>query len=407
VAATFLDLLDWGLAVAANAGTMYQLVAAILVGRFAAKAQSLARQCPPVSPVVGSSVLPAAGSDAGLLPPVSMLKPLCGDEPGLEANLRSFCRQDYPDYQVVFGVHAADDPAMAVAEALRAEMPDRVSVVVGKGRPDSGNPKIANLIDLLPAARHDVLLLSDSDIKVGPDHLATVVAALMRPGVGVATCLYVGIPDAGLWSRLGAMGVNHGFLPSVLVAQALGRDDGCFGATIALRRATLDSFGGFESLREQLADDYLLGAAVRAQGQRIGLARCLPQTVVHEPDLATLFAHEVRWGRTLASIEGPGYIASLITLPVPFALLGFISGSGFADLATLAAAVIGRMWAVRSEESSLGIEPQPVWQVVARDVLSFAVQVVALAGRTVHWRGKRYRIGRRGTLVPIGESPRR
>jgi len=384
---SFAVVFSWGLAATAIAGTGYQIAAAMLLRRFVA-----APSPPPLD-----------------WPPVTVLKPLCGDEPDLEANLRSFCRQDYPVFQIVFGVHAEDDSALPIARKLQSEVAGAdIRVVVGGGRPEGGNPKVANLIDMMPAADHDVLVLCDSDMRVAPDYLAKVVAALTRPGVGVATCLYVGRADGGLWSRIGAMGINHGFLPSVMVAHAIGRDDGCFGATIALERNTLETIGGFESLREQLADDYLLGAAVRATGRTIGLAATLPESVVHEPDLATLFAHEVRWGRTLASVDGPGYIASAVTLAVPMALLalviGVIGASAWPALAALALAVPGRIWAVRGEETSLGLERQPSWLVLTRDVLSFAVQAIALSGRTVCWRGRRYRIARHGELIPVGES---
>jgi len=380
-------VISWGLAATAIVGAGYQVAAALLLRRFVA--------VPSLAP-----------SD---WPAVTLLKPLCGAEPDLEANLRTFCQQTYPAFQIVFGVHTEDDAALPVARKLRGEFPGiDIQVVIGKGRPVGGNPKVANLIDMMPAAAHDVLVLCDSDIRVTADYLTNVVATLARPGTGIATCLYVGRADGGLWSRIGAMGINHGFLPSVMVAQAIGRDDGCFGATIALRRDTLEKIGGFESLREQLADDYLLGAAVRATGQSIGLATALPESIVHEPDFGTLLAHEIRWGRTLASIDFAGYVSSVVTQAVPVALvavgLGCFCGSVWPALGALILAVLGRMWAVRDEETSLSFESQPVWLVVTRDVLSFAVQAIALSGRNVNWRGRRFRIARHGKLIPVGES---
>ncbi len=373
-----------GLALAAMAGTGYQLTAARLVQRFVAQ--------PSLAPL--------------LCPPVTLLKPLCGAEPDLEDNLRSYCMQHYPHYQVVFGVHTADDPAWEVAESLRRLLPEvDITIVIGTGRPQDGNPKVANLVDMMSAARHPVLVLSDSDMAVGPDYLNNVVATLEQPGIGLATCLYVGRPDRSLWGRLGAMGINHNFLPAALVAQALGRKDGCFGATMALTRDTLDKIGGLESLRKQLADDYLLGAAVRALGQGIGLVPNLPHSIIHEPDFPTLFAHEIRWGRTLASIDRAGYMASVVTLAVPVAMLAVaVAIASPVGWAALALAMIGRVVAVRGQERALALDPQPIWLVLVRDLLSFAVQVVALSGRTVRWRGRRFRIGRRGTLVQHGES---
>jgi ceramide glucosyltransferase len=376
------------LALAAVAGTGYQLAAAHLLARFVAR-----QPAPPVT-----------------TPPVTLLKPLCGAEPGLEACLRSFCDQPYPHLQIVFGVHDEADGALPVVRQLQAEYKDLdITVVVGQGRPEGGNPKVANLLDMMPAARHDVLVLSDSDMKVSPDYLSAIVATLEQPGVGIATCLYVGHAGEGTWSRLGAMGINHGFLPSVMVAEAIGRTDGCFGATIALTRSMLEAIGGFELLREQLADDYLLGEAVRERGQSIGLIPNLPRSMVHEPGFGSMFDHEVRWGRTLASIDRVGYVASMVTLTVPLAVISVAisacaAAGGAVALGALALALAGRWWAVRSQERSLGLDGGTPLLILVRDLLSFAVQIVALSGRTVQWRGRQFRIGRRGNLVPFGES---
>ena len=377
------DVTSWGLAAAAMAGTGYQLASSHLLARFVAR-------------------YPTVPAD---FPAVTLLKPLCGDEPGLEACLRSFCLQSYPHVQIVFGVHDEADTALPLARKLQAEFPNLdIAVVIGHGRPLAGNPKIANLLDMMPAARHDVLVLSDSDMEVKPDYLSSVVATLQQPGVGVATCLYVGKPRQGLWSRLGAVGINHGFLPSVMVAEAIGRTDGCFGATIALSRSTLAHIGGLESLREQLADDYLLGAAVRERGKTIGLAPVLPRSMVSEPGPATMFAHELRWGRTLASIDYIGYVASVVTLAVPLALMSLVVGLSAVGLGAVALAVMGRLWAVRSQERSLSLDRESAFVILMRDLLSFVVQVVALSGRTVLWRGNKFRIDRHGKLIPFGES---
>ncbi len=374
------DGMAWCLAAATVAAVFYQAAAARLVHRFCARKAE-----------------PAASQ-----PPVTLLKPLCGEEPGLEAALRSFCCQDYPTLQVVFGVHSHDDPAHAIALGIKAEFADLdIAVVVGGGRPADGNPKLANLIDMMPVAKHGILVLSDSDITVGPDYLPAVVGALSAPGVGIATCLYTGRGDDGVWSRLASMGINHGFLPSVLVGMALGRVDGCFGATIAIRRETLAAIGGFEAFRAQLADDYLLGAAVRASGQAVALAPVLPSSATFEPDLKTLLAHEIRWGRTVALIDRAGYASSIVTLAIPMGLAAWAAGAGvfWAILALL-----GRWWAVREQEDALALAPQPLALVVARDLVSLAVQVTALCGRSVLWRGRRFRIRRDGTLAAQDEK---
>jgi ceramide glucosyltransferase len=381
--ASIVDTVFWLLAAAATLGTLYQIVSATLLGR------------------LFSAGLP----EAKALPPVSVLKPLCGLEPDLERNLRSFCQQNYPAYQIVFGVHDADDEALAVAKKLQGEFPDlAISLSIGSGRPESGNPKVANLLDMMPHASHDVLVLSDSDTLAEAGCLKALVSALQQPGVGISTCLYVGHPAASLWSRLGAMGINHGFLPSIAVAKALGRKDGCFGAAIALRRGTLEQIGGLDIVRDHLADDYYLGAAVRRQGLEIGLAATYPSCTVHETGFSSLFQHELRWGRTLASIERLGFVASLITLGIPFALIMLFINPGLASLSAAALSLGGRLWAVRSEERLLNLDRQPIWMIPVRDVLTVFITLAALSGRTINWRDQPMRLSREGTLHPLEKS---
>ena len=374
------------LALLTAAAVFYQIWSALLVRRFMR---------------VRAASLP-------LWPAVSVLKPLCGAEPGLLDNLRSFCRQDYPLFQVVFGVHTADDPAVAVVKMLQTEFPALdIRLMVGRGRPQDGNPKVVNLMDLFPGATHDVLVMADSDMLVTPDYLQAVVSTLMQPGIGIATCLYVAHPAAGVWSRLGAFAINHGFLHSVLVGQAVGRVDGCFGATMALTRSMLDQVGGLGSLEHLLADDYMLGAKVRGQGQAIGLVPLLPSTLANEPDGKTLLAHEIRWGRTLASIDRMGYAGMLVTQAVPLGLFTLLADGGDLGLMALTLAWAARLAAVRLQEAALGLKRQPTWMMIARDFLTLIVQVTALAGRTVRWRGGRYRVMPDGSLVSLDKGEHR
>ena len=211
------------------AGVGYLAVAALMVRRFVCQAA-------PVPHV---------------RPPVTLLKPLCGDEPNLYENLRSFCRQDYPGVQVVFGVRTITDPAVAVVERLRAEFSDCDIELVCDARIHGTNLKISNVINMMAKARHDLLVLSDSDMRVRPDYLDAVVAPLLadgqRPPAGLVTCLYRGRPVGGVWSELGSMFINHGFLGQVLVGTLVGSNEGCFGATMALTRDTLARIGGFEA----------------------------------------------------------------------------------------------------------------------------------------------------------------
>ena len=340
-------------------------------------------------------------------PPVSVLKPLCGDEPQLADNLRSFRDQDYPEHQLVFGVGDDCDPALAAVERLSVERPDADLAVVVDPRRHGRNLKVGNLLNMLPSARHDVIVLADSDVRVAPSYLHEVVAPLADPAVGLVTCLYVGRPAGGLWSRLGALAINHGFLPSALVARALGRADGCFGATIALRRQTLDEIGGLAPFRDTLADDWALGAAIRAAGRSIALSTRTVDIVVDEPSLAGLLAQEIRWGRTIAAVDRMAYLSSVVTQPVMLALLAALAALGLGGLAAwpflglLAAALAARLTAVRFQEGALELPRAPLAELALRELLTFVVFIAACGGRSVSWRGHRFRIRRDGTLESL------
>jgi ceramide glucosyltransferase len=366
---------------AAAAGGLYLLAVWHAVRRFA-------RQAP---------MLPAG---AGQRPSVTILKPLHGEDPELYDNLRSFCEQAYPAVQVVFGLRDPADPAAAVVRRLIADLPGADLALVVDPRIHGTNLKVSNLINMMARARHPVLVIADSDMRVTPDYLDQLVGALAAPGVGLVTCLYAGRPLAGLWSRLGALFINHGFLPSVLVGARVRRWPGCFGATIALHRETLAQIGGFARFRDQLADDYRLGAAVDQAGFRVALARYLVEDVVVEPSGRALLRHELRWARTIRSIAPRDYAASMITYPVAFALLcALLSGVSAAGAAVLLATLAWRLIVVRMIDKAFALPRQPLWLVPVRDVLSFALLIASFCGETVEWRGRAFRLTEDGTLT--------
>lgn len=339
---------------------------------------------------------------APLAPPqaVTILKPLCGAEPDLLANLRSFWRDDWPDLRMVCGVADPDDPAAAVVRQLQAELP-QADIRLVTGRPaTAANAKIANVMAMMAQANGGILVIADSDMAAPPDYLPALVASLNQMGVGLATCLYVGTPAADLWSRLGAMGINHNFLPSALVAQALGRKDGCFGATMALHRDTLERMGGFAICADHLADDYALGQAVRRLGLSIALAPVLVTDHVHEAGFSGLLAHEIRWGRTIATLAPWSYGGTILTQPVMLALLGAIM-AGPLGWGVLGAALVWRLLVVRQMDRALNQVPTALALVPLREMLSFVVFIAAFCGRSVRWRGRRYRIFRDGRLKEV------
>jgi ceramide glucosyltransferase len=262
-------------------------------------------------------------------PPVSVLKPLFGAEPGLAENLRSFADQDYPDCQIVLGLRDRTDPALPIARALIRERPERDIVLVVDSRTGGSNLKVANLENMLPAARHDLIVIADSDMRVTPDYLRAVTAPLADRRVGLVTCLYHGVSAGGLWSVLAALHINYSFLPGALAGAALGVGGGCFGATLAVRRDVLERIGGFARLRNELADDHRMGSAVRRLGLATVLSPYIVENRVSEPSLASLWRHELRWARTSKEMAPAGFAGSLITHTIVIgALAGAALGHG-------------------------------------------------------------------------------
>ncbi len=349
-----------------------------------------------------------AGARAGR-PSISVLKPLCGSEPGLERNLRSFCEQEYPAYEVVVGARSAGDPALAVARRVAATARGHVQVLAGSYELGS-NQKVNTLARLAMHARSEILVLADSDICVGPTYLATLAEALGDPSVGVATCLYRGAPTGSVWSRLGALSIDEWFAPSVLVARAVGSEAYCSGATIAVRRDVLARSGGFEALAPLLADDYELGRRVRALGLRCVIVPYEVATTVDEPSLSALVAHELRWTRTIRTVEPLGHFCSVVTYTIPMAALAaLMAGRDRWVLALLPVAVLCRLvlhWVVRR---GLVVARQQVpamprggrgtaWLVPLRDILSFGVWAISFANRRVTWRQQAMQVRADGVL---------
>lgn len=340
-------------------------------------------------------------------PSVSVLKPVCGWEPDLYENLHSFCTQNYAGLQIIFGVRDRHDGALPVIRRLIAELPDvQIDLVIDR-RIHGANLKVSNLINMMRVARHDVLVIADSDIWVEPGYLSEVVAPLADPGVGIVTCLYTGIADGGFWSRVGAAYINVGFLPSVLAGQRLRAQDGCFGGTIAMTRASFEAIGGFEPLKDKLADDHALGAMVRLRGQKVVISRYVVRTSVGEITGRALLAHELRWARTIRMIAGSAFAGSLVTYPAVWATLylACAAGAGAVDPSILIA--FGAILTLRGAqglyvESALKVPRSTPWLVLFRDFMSFSVVAAAFFGRHVEWRGRVFRVTPEGDLIAMG-----
>ena len=345
-------------------------------------------------------ILPSRSAAADA-PPVTVLKPLCGAEHEIYQCLRSFCDQDYPRFQLVFGVSDSDDPAIAVVQRLQREFAHiDIKLAIDRRRHGS-SPKVSNLINMMCLAQHDYLVLSDSDVRVGRDYLSRVIAPLLDPSVGIVTCTYRGWQRPGLWSLLGCLFINEWFTPSVRVAAMSGSRAFAFGATIALRRKVLADIGGFMSIANQLADDYRLGELTRRMGLRTVLSDVVVETCVDERNFGELVRHELRWLRTIRAVRPMGYALSFVTYGVPVAALGSLLAAGaaaaLAMLGITAAARIMLHLTVRKPGTALS----HMLVLPFRDTLSFALWGWGYVTRRVHWRGDHFQVTRDGSAESV------
>jgi ceramide glucosyltransferase len=337
-------------------------------------------------------------------PPVTVLKPVRSDDGQLYENLRSFCEQDYPAYEVLVGVRNADDPAVAVVERLAQDLPHLDLTCVVTGAPIGSNRKISTLEALSRRARYDTLVVADADMRVTPDYLRAVVAPLGDPSVGLVTCRYRGLASGGLASTLGAMFINEWFFPGALVGARFGPLRNAFGATFVLHRDVLASLGGFGVLADHLADDYLIGAMVSRRGLRVVLAPYLVTNIVVEQNLRSLLLHELRWARTFRTVRPFAYACSGASHSIPMALLLLLAaGPTRTALTVLALNVLARFGGRVALYRRLGIPLRwwTTWLVPFRDLLSFALWALSFLGREVQWGGERFRVDAGGRLHPV------
>jgi ceramide glucosyltransferase len=338
-------------------------------------------------------------------PDVSILKPLCGFEAQLSENIETYFNQDYPGaIQFVFGVQDPDDSAIPVVKSLIERHPGLDLRLVVNGARHGGNRKVSNLINMGRAARHPVIVVSDSDVAVDPNYLRTLAAALAQPGVGAVTCLYRGLPAGGFWSRLSSMAAHDHFLPSTILGLALGLARPCLGSTIALSRDTLSRIGGFETVANQLADDYAIGKAVREAGLRVVLPRMLVAHSFEEKSLGEVVRHELRWARTIFTVDPVGYIGSGLTHALPLSLIGAaLRGFDALGLAAVLGALACRLFLKYRLTREFDL-PRPNYALlVPRDILSFVVYFASFWSTRVSWRGQDFAVARDGTMLATVE----
>jgi ceramide glucosyltransferase len=332
--------------------------------------------------------------------PVSILKPLYGMEPQLFENLCSFCDQDYPQYQVIFGAADPDDPALEVARAVAQHFPDRDIEVVAGNAKDAGNPKIGNLLGMIDRARYPLITIADSDIRVGREYLHALASCFDDAHIGAATCIYGGVPDGTYASFLGAMQVNDQFAPSVMVAGALEPLTYCFGATMAVRRDVLERIGGLHALADHLADDYLLGKRVTQAGYRVALVPYAVQTWVSDDTLLALWQHERRWSRAILGQRPGGYAGSIVTYALPFAAAFALIDRAPLSVAVLALATALRTWLHYESRSAFAPQTRATpWLIPLRDLFGIGVWTSAFFGSRVRWKSDAYHLHPGGRMA--------
>jgi len=368
----------------------YQLVQFVAAWRF------LRRARPPV---------PAG---AGRCPPVTVLKPLKGPGVELAANLESFCRQDYPVYQIVFGVDDARDPAVEVGRGIKRRFP-HLDIALAIGNEEGANRKVANLVHMMRHAKHEVLVVSDADIRVRSDYLRTMVAPLADPTVGLTTCLYRGHAVGGLPAVIESLLVSTDFLPMVLMAQWVQRFKYAYGASIAFRRDALDAIGGFENMRAHLADDYLLGRRIAEAGWTLRLLPYVVETIPDSRTMRDVWRHHLRWARTYRVCQPIGWFATIIIQTMLWGVLAVLATGGAAiGWLALALAVLCRLASLRAIAGLFGDTDtvRHLWLVPPKDLAYSAGWLASWLGRDVDWSGQRLRVLPDGRMVPVaGEMP--
>ncbi len=331
--------------------------------------------------------------------PLSVLKPLAGLDDGLAENLATFFEQDYPAFEILFAVRRADDPAVAVLEKLRARYPGVPSRLIVTGEPPYPNAKVYSLDHMLAAARHDLLVMSDSDIRVTPDFLRTIAAEFQDPALGLATCPYRAAPGRSFWSTLEAVGLNTEFIAGVLVARMLDGMKFALGPTIAARRETLARIGGFDRVKDYLAEDFVMGKLAAEAGYTVILSSYVIEHRIGSQRFMANLRHRLRWNRSTRRSRPWGYAGQVFTNPLPLALILWALAPGWWPVVLATVALRGTAaWATSAVLGDRLVLKR--WYLLpVQDLASFLVWTAGFFGDTILWRGRRYRVLPDGRFV--------
>jgi len=340
-------------------------------------------------------------------PPVSILKPVRGLDPDAYDNFASFCRQDYPEYEIVFCVGDRSDPVLPVIEKVIADFPERnVRVLFGSGR-EATNDKVAKLARLSQEAQYETLVINDSDVRAEPDYLRRVVAPLADPKVGAVTCFYVPTDEKTLVQKLQTVGMYSDFYPGIVVAWQLDGVKFALGPTIATSRTRLAGFGGYEKIENRPADDLLVGRLIAEQGYEVRLIPYSVLTVADFQSLRDLFLKRLRWIVVMRNMRPWGHFGLIFTLGLPWSLAAIAIAPTAAVAGLFLGAYLGlrvamtlqlAAWGLQQPVSGLGLALIPVW-----DAMAFLIWLVSFTRSTIRWRDRDYYI-RDGELVPVSVS---
>ena len=337
-------------------------------------------------------------------PPVTIFKPVRGADAEAYENFASFCRQDYPAFQILFGVREESDPVVPIIRRLQADFPDCEIDMVISAEEIGYNAKVSNLRNMFAKARHEMLLIADSDIRVTPDYLRRVVAPMQRPEVGMVTCLYRGINATTTAGLLENIGISSTFGPEVCSSRALEGIAFALGSTIVMRRELLERIGGFPAIANYLADDFVLGNQTARAGYEVVLSDCVVEHVAGPDTIGAMLKHQLRWGRSTRISRPWGYRGLILTYGTATALLA-LPAWGFAAPAwwLLAITLLVRFMPVFLV-GVVGLEDRTLaryfWLVPIRDLITFGIWIVSFVGDEIEWRGSRFRVLPSGALAP-------
>lgn len=340
--------------------------------------------------------------DPAFLPPVTILKPICGVDRDAEENLASFCQQDYPAYQIIFAVRDRQDPAIAIIAKLIQQFPHVDIQLVVSDRIIGANLKVSNLANAVTAAKYEILLIADSDIRVGKDYLQRIVQPLQDEKVGVVTCLYRSLAQ-GWVTSFEALGISSSFHPGVLVSNQLEEIKFAFGSTILIRKPALEAIGGFNAIADYLADDFQLGYLPAQVGYRVFLSNYIVDHILDESTLADVIQRQIRWLRCIWVSRPWGYLGLLFTYgTVTSLLLLLVTKGSIISWTSLVITWILRLimaWVIGVRVFNDPVTKEYFWLIPVRDFMHFAIWCYGFFGKTITWRGQQLRLIQGGKLV--------